>query len=174
MARTFRRGTRRVASRRKLVWNRVITSVNLTAANPGFTVNCLEPLQTDIGAQLIGCTVMRIRGRLNVNFEGTSTTPVQGAIGVRRISDDSLAFGAVALANISSGPSHIPGRHMDWMLYEPYALPANNWVDLSFDTKARRKVDEVGDGIMLYMDSTLAGTDHVEIAGILSFLIALP
>lgn len=174
MARTFRRGRRPASSRRKLVWNRLIFQTTLTQANPGFTANCLEPLQTDIGAQLLGCTVMRIRGRVNWQTIGSNVNQVVGAIGVRPITDDSLPFGAVALANIASGPAHIPGRHMDWMMYEPVSIPEGNWQDINIDTRARRKVDELGDGIMFYADAgTLAGTDTVKVAGVLSFLIAL-
>lgn len=168
--------------RRKLVWSRLQFDTTLTNALPGFIINLTEPLETDMGAQLIGCTVMRIRGSYSVLDSGGTNddTPITVVAAIRR-GASTITNGAVAPgAQLSSEfPLGIPGRHNDWMLYQPTIIYDSGAGDLAVarehvDVKSMRKIDELGESLGLFLQATPAAGETVRITGVFSLLVALP
>jgi len=178
-SRRFR--TRRLPSQqRKLVWNRHFTETNISTTNAGAIYDLLNPLQTDLGSRLVGATVMRVRGHILYQsgaISGISTNNMVG-VGIRQMSsaNDPTSFGLIstnASANAQS-PVGLTGKHQDWLGYDTAWIPANNWVEHFVDFKAHRKVDEVDQGMGLFVAAPQllsAGTWTVNCR--LSVLVAL-
>ena len=161
MARQTRsRVSRGTSQRRKLVWARSITS-NLVLAGNGTTNDpLLADFQTTYGAQLIGCTVVRIRGWLKVS----STLPEDEfvVVGIRVITDTETLPAA-------AGP--IVDPHADWMYYDVLqegSLDGGRY----FDVKAMRKIDELGQGLSMIFEHAGATATNIDL--VVSVLVALP
>lgn len=140
---------------RKLVWNRHFTETNITTSNAGFVYDLMNPLQTDMGAKLLGATIMRVRGQILYSAGAISgiSTNNQVGMGLIRVStaNEPTQFGALTTNQgaASIGPVGATGRHRDWFGYDTAWVPANNWVEHTVDFKSSRKIDEVDDGMAL-------------------------
>src|SRR5881396_1359421 len=113
--RTFSRrpvGLRR--PRRKMIWARSIlvpsgsavpTSV---AAGAGAGIDLLADAQTQMGADFVGSTVLRIRGRIHVYLTTQSAAASGGFVTAIRVND-------VTDTNFTPLTT---GRYEDWMYYD--------------------------------------------------------
>lgn len=160
--RSRRRNYRR-APTRKFVWAR---HVDQLPAGQGrdVGVDLLEQFQQDYGAQLIGSTVVRIRGYVmpfsGENFSGTAT----GINGIMVDSDNT----DITPDATQNQPHNRP--HEDWLAWMPWAFThgdvsspmqslatansaASPW---AVDVRSSRKIEELGQG--LYMFWQLAPT----------------
>lgn len=172
--------TRFVAPQRKLVWSRVLHSVQLGPTLGGTIQSLLGPLETDLGSRVIGATVMRVRGHILYNWGATTGLQSINAVGfgLRQVSsaNDPGTFGSMTTAAqvTQQSPLGTVGRHQDWFGYDTAAAPANNWLEHFIDIKAHRKVDEVDQGMAFVIGgSQLIPAGTIEVTTRLSVLVAL-
>jgi len=136
---TVSRGT----PRRKFIWARQAGLVSGGPASGG-EVDLLQLFNQTYGADLVGATVMRIRGIMAVRSANIGQHLVAG---VRVMADGGPPFSAT-----TEGPNVQP--FADWMLYEPFTtdVASGNSTDVSarvIDVKSARKLEELGDGLRL-------------------------
>ena len=126
----------------------------------------LADFQTAYGAQLLGATVVRVRGE-------TRFKPVAAA------SYSTVAAMAVLPDNTPTvDPLGTTGAFIDWMAYQPIlgdiaqtgadSVRANTW-----DVKSSRKIEELGEGLFMMVSNPLAGT-AAEFSAVLSIGLKLP
>ena len=140
----IRRGTRRstTTSTRKWVWARATYRFQL-GPNAITQANLLSDFEVAYGAQLIGSTVMRIRGVLSC-YSVSATVYNTSRVGVI------VERQPVVLA----GPYTQP--HADWMLYEPLVSgPQNAFGPASrvIDVKSSRKIEEISDQLTMVVQA---------------------
>ncbi len=149
----YRRPTRtlRGGRRRKLVWATTNTSFSL-AAGANTTIDLLAGFEI-AGASKLGVTVMRTHLRLNWTYGAAADNVVVGLSVVR---DSDIGTTRV---NPNSDPE------LDWMLWEAiYAdsmgagATINTIVNLVFDVRSRRKVEELGQTYGLSLTNANAAT----------------
>jgi len=140
-----------VPQRRKFVWARSAPG-GLTAIGTTTAANLLAQFETAYGANLIGATVVRIRGLLIVEPPATAADH-QLVIGVK------VTEGAAGAQATISGPLEAPND--DWMLYEPFmtsATPTGYSQSLDplrrvIDVKSSRKIEEMGQQLTIAADA---------------------
>ena len=120
MPRRFSTRNRRPrAPMRKWVWARTHGALLPEVAAGG--ANLLAPFQEEYGAQLLGSTVMRIRGYLQPFYTGGGAEGVgQSAVGIIVEEDDELTEGG------GTGNQPFERPHDDWLAWLPYAVPLND------------------------------------------------
>lgn len=181
MARRFNsrgRGTRR-APLRKFVWARV--TGNLVQPDTRGT-DLLDAFQTEYGAQLLGATVMRIRGYLIPDLPSDPVPGiVTGVTGIIVEQDQELAD--QALENVPRARAHD-----DWLAWLPFLVDSTNggvappgtasWnADASpwaVDIKSSRKIEELGQGLHMWYDTVAPGSVTVNMNYDLSIGLKLP
>lgn len=162
------RGTTRRTPQRKSVWART-SGQQALGIGTQFSVNLLAGFETDYGANLIGSTVVRIRGLMSSRV----TTSVSAVA-------DELRVG-VRVSNVNEtaalgGPVDNP--HEDWMLWEPfYAFAVGEGgggvhLDRVIDVRSMRKMDEINQQLTLFAESFTAAAH--ELVWSLSVLLKLP
>lgn len=177
-ARARRRGGRR-APLRKFVWARTQDVLS----GPGtLGADLLEQFQTEYGAQLLGSTVVRIRGYVVpvATTAQTLPTPLTGDWGVIVESDNDLADPA----DITKAPLSRP--HDDWLAWQPFwfgggftgpptgAGASNPNADaFSVDIKSSRKIEELSQGLHIWY-SYVGNTGVVDLHYDLSIGLKLP
>lgn len=154
MARTVRRTSRspQRANRRKFVWARNFNSTAITGDAVG--TDLLSEFETAYGAQLIGCTITRIRGYF---FAWGSNTAAEAQdayrMGIR------VTTGFLELNPLDQDNSPWNDDWADWMAWEPFAtVPALAGAQLlgdgvlnarMIDVRAQRRLDELGQRLVL-------------------------
>lgn len=118
----------------------------------------MDGFNTRYGADLIGFTVVRIRGYMSATSTVTAGLPL--VVGIHRGSE-----GEVASTEFNPATN---GSNLDWMLYEPFvgfpdsgnATTQTYQSAREIDVKAARKLDELDQTFFLYAgtDSATAGT----------------
>lgn len=174
--RSFRLSPRRGgSSKRKVVWSRATFQLQTTVAAPVAAINILAPFETDLGAQVIGATVARVRLQgfvFSNEVAGTLTTPAAGLL--RTTQTEILA---------SSNPAVSPGRHQDWFYFNAPALDGGfavapldniNFHRFEHDVKSMRKIDELGDTIFFVAGQDPANAGEKTWRVQTSMLIMLP
>lgn len=182
MARTrsrFRgRGSRR-APLRKFVWART----QGVLSGPGtLGADLLDAFETEYGAQLLGATVVRIRGFAVPVMTTAGGTPgiTNGNWGIIVESDNDLADPA----DITKAPLGRP--HDDWLAWQPfwtsggYTGPPSaggssnpNADEFSVDFKSARKIEELSQGLHIWY-SFVSDTGAVDLEYDLSIGLKLP
>lgn len=155
---------------RKLIWARQ-PAVNLTMlAGATQTVDLLANFETAYGAQLIGCTVMRIRGSVQTRLVTINAANVQQPVIVASIVTAALVT--------PTGPLSDP--HADWMQYDSvypmHGADAAGFPMIGnhvFDVKSRRKIDELSQRCLMQFTNTNGGST-VEGVMSVSTLLMLP
>lgn len=181
MARTrgrHRRGGRR-APLRKFIWAR--SSGFLTRDDAG--ADLLAQFQTEYGAQLLGATVVRIRGwvapgTIPVGADGSQFDGLYGFI----VDDDRFSY------TFASAPSLAVEQreHDDWLWYSPFVVQnytttqrtdltpnaqANPW---AVDVKSSRKIEELGQTLQIWQSTPDANPDFTGLGFHLSIGLKLP
>lgn len=156
-----RSASTRRSSRRKLVWARTIIQDAAVGANSSVFTNLLAAFETEYGADLLGCTVMRVRG-FWIPTAG-SANDIQVA-GIRTFDESSFA---------TLGADDGPGvaLHSDWMYWEGQSLE-NTAGGRVFDVKAMRKIEELNRSLMWAVSNVTAGGQQFNAT--ISVLLALP
>ena len=129
----------------------------------------MGPFNTAYGADLVGATIVRVRGIVRT----ASTNVGQGAI---------LAAAVMAQTNrtvdsATEGPINQP--YADWFVYEPFvtdgASTSNTEVCArKVDIKAMRKLEELGDAAYLFYAFGLGNSVSATIQWHLSIGLKLP
>lgn len=158
------RGTRR-APLRKFVWAR--SQGFLPGDAPERGLDLLGQFQQEYGAQLLGATVVRIRGFIvPANFTSPIVGTVRGTFGVI-VGKDTDDYSAPTLAVEQR-------EHDDWLAYLPWAMnvpPADQYSPdvtrytsnvqaspFAVDIKSSRKIEELGQTLQLWRsEPTAAG-----------------
>lgn len=156
----FRSRSRR--PQRKLIWARHASLVTLA---PGglLALAPLQELETTYGAQLIGATIMRVRGVISATIAGTSDGDAFSAFRIgMRVTDHADN----APQDYAIGAMYTFQAHADWFLFEPFMLDnsgasvAGEEVDTTaaseirlVDVKARRKIQELDQTVEMVIGS---------------------
>lgn len=172
-----RRSSSRVSrgTRRKFVWAHIRDTSTVPASGVPNRLNLLGDFETALGAQLIGATVVRIRGVMSV----VGTAVVGGVPNIVRaaaIVEPNPGSAAVA----ADGPWG--GQFNDWMLFEPFmdwgpavvqTMPVGSRV---IDVKSSRKIEEINETLFLYVAAPVAPANSaaVQFTYDLSIGIKLP
>lgn len=158
--------TRRQLPQRKFIWAREVITGNIVPAEDSTFANLLSDFQAEYGANLIGATVMRIRGRLEFFPASTATAVSAAAI---KVESESVAFQAAVLD--AHGP--FMNLHDDWMAYEPLIFRGTGAVTWDVDVKSNRKLEELGETLVLSVSNPIVGVT-ITYRGILSIGLKLP
>lgn len=153
MARTVRRVNVSRGTRRKFVWVRHILNSSGTDVTTGS--NLLSTFETAYGAQLIGCTVVRIRGLVYANSDGTAGTTNSFRFGARVLS------GALDLSGPVPDQSPFVDENADWMMWEPFIHSRETVTSTSpdvgtmrmVDVKSARRIEELGEALVMFQAS---------------------
>ena len=136
-------------SRRKLVWGRFFTNSSIITAGD-VKLTPLADLETALGANLIGATVMRLRGRF-VYLSTTGTVSVQTGI-------------MVGSATVAAGQVTPLNRYEDWMYWDSYHSSGAGFtaiepaLPIHLDLKAKRKLEEVDQELQILIHNSGATT----------------
>lgn len=178
-------------ARRKLIWARMapaITSLGRVAGGVGQTVETQDLLQTyrtmaGITRGPVGLTVMRIR--LQISYTAVGVNGVSGDFGVHglyygiRVED----FNAALLQETTEVPDYGPqlDPHADWMAWGRVqavaTYPTDNIIATAdVDVRSMRKIDELGQTLVLALQTTVASASQttVNCLASTSVLLALP
>ena len=163
--------------------------------NPGGTFQHfpLGQFEGTFGAQLIGCTVMRIRGVASAAIVGDPTPSVAEAYAAVRLGARIIDHVDIAPTDYAVGAMYGNQAQADWFMFEPFMLDnsgtttAGQEVDTTsaseirmIDVKARRKIDELDQTVQILAGAPAPGSTQppentvgVRLRWDLSFLIAL-
>jgi len=142
------------------------------ADSVGGGTDLLAEFEINYGAQLIGCTVARVRGKITARPQ-VATTPA----------NPFLIFGALVMNEEGAGVDVYPisEPHADWMFYEPcFVLNrdvstagdfSTSQVHCEVDIKSMRKIEELNQSLLLRAQSPDVGWD---VSVSLSVLVLLP
>lgn len=139
----------------------------------------LGVFESQYGADLIGVTIDRIRLSW---FNGTATTPLSAsaaaAVGIRVMDGQTSNLITSGSTSQSLGPFSDP--HADWMAWDAQGVgllsdtterPGTN-IFRELDVKSSRKLDELGESLIMTMEHTHAST--VTFTWMASILVLLP
>jgi len=159
----------RPVQRRKLVWGRYTQTPSLVIpATTSALIPLLSTFQTQLGSDMIGCTVRRIRANLSLRG-GVAGNSVRATMGIGVFPNNSTAAIIGPQAN----------QHLDWMFWRlfyyepPVATEFATLNGLDIDVKAQRKVEELQDELILIITNNHP-TDGLAYALGASTLVALP
>lgn len=188
---SFRRpGIRR--PRRKLIWARHAFGV-VVGVGGTFSSFPLGILEAQYGAQLIGATIMRVRGVITCTITNSIPPTAQAYAAIRiglRVTDHA----DLAPQDYGVGAMYGNQAHADWFMFEPFMLDnagvatLDEEVDTTaaseirhIDVRARRKIEELDQTVEMLIGAPAPGstnppesTAQVRVRGDLSLLVALP
>ncbi len=160
MARSYNRGRRSTAPRRRLFWARRQSLLQFTETNQATPQNLLGPFQEAYGADLFGFTVTRIVGHYTwwTADDQTTATTYNFSVGIRT-DEQEQAAGDTDTRQQQQIPANSP--HDDWMYVrnnlgiasgtgapEEVEQSALNRIEL--DLKSQRRLDELGQSLYIY------------------------
>ena len=155
--------------RRRLVWSRS-RNVFVGVGTSGDGVDLLTQFRSaaEYGAQPIGTTITRVRGRLIL--QETTATPTNDFFGLGLVVEDRNATSAEV-------PKPFADDHVDWLAWLPFARFGQDGitglaVSWEIDVRSQRKLDEVGQTLWLTMDAAVTSTWSATV--VLSVLLKLP
>jgi hypothetical protein len=155
--------------RRRLVWSRT-RSVFVGVGTSGDAVDLLTTFRSaaEYGAQPIGVTVTRVRGRIILTE--TTATATNDFFGLGLVVEDRNS-------TVAEVPKPFADDHVDWLAWMPLARVGQDGLTGSFnsweiDVRSQRKLDEVGQTLWLTMDAAVTSTWSATV--VLSVLLKLP
>lgn len=172
----MRRGTYRTRrpKKRKLVWARTTGQFNIVAGTPQ-SADLLATFETAYGAQLLGATIMRIRG-----YESYLETQ---AIQLTVTTHVGIIVGPQDLDANDVDPSATTGAFNDWMSYTSHRYSGRYLAtgdatvpslgplhEYSVDVKAKRRLEELNQSLWIVANSV---TNNFTYHYNLSILLAL-
>ena len=183
------------SNRRKLVWARDANGLVLPVDAPGDPQRFfpLSNFESDYGAGLIGCTIMRIRGVITAALVGDTEVGVQG-YGACRVAARITDHVDANSTDYVDGTMYGTQAQADWFMFEPFMLDAGGEIASGdsaeasaameirhVDVRARRRLDELNQTLEMLVgrpaeDSTFPpfNTMPVRVRYDLSVLVALP
>jgi len=194
---TRRSSSRRALSRaprRKLIWARHSDGLVIPVDDPAGTQNryILGHFEDIYDADLIGCTIMRIRGVISAGLVGDSDTQ-QGYAAIRcgiRVTDHADQD----QTDYANDAMYESQAYADWMAFEPFMLDALGDIESGeiaeatagseirrVDVRSKRKLQELGETLELVVGRPATdsadppfNTMAVRVRWDLSVLVALP
>ena len=155
--------------RRRLVWSRT-RNVFVGVGTAGDGVDLLTQFRTagEYGAQPLGVTITRVRGRIILSE--TTAVATNDFFGLGLVIEDRNS----AVADV---PKPFADDHVDWMAWMPLARSGPDGLTGSFnsweiDVRSQRRMDEVGQTLWLTMDAAVTSTWSATV--VLSVLLKLP
>lgn len=183
---TYRRGSKSRVSRRKIVVSRFgFTASNQTAG----TVDIRLPLadfETAYGAQLIGATIMGIRGNITVRNRGNVTASPIGEFSYGFMVTQPEQADLVAGHPNSTFTGVLSNdKYSSWMWIEQFYLPTPiatlvgsaatpDWTSRDFRVRSRRVLRNLEDSLVYSHTAGVATTNNYDIGMACSIFIALP
>ena len=164
-----RRYTTRVSrdTRRKFVWGRFTVNQTIQPAQV-VRYDLMDDFNTRYGADLLGATVVRIRGGMQVR----STNPGEELIWTAIVQPDS------GDPNIGPDEGPIQNAFADWMMVEPFATSGPNADSVTaarlVDCQASRKMEELGESLFGYAAAPAGNVGNLEFWAYLSIGLKLP
>jgi len=148
-----------------MVWARA-SSTSTAIGATGYTEDALGNLETALGANLIGCTVVRVRGVIDA-FPSVTSANAAMIAGLRVGSSSDTA---------GEGPYTLP--YEDWSMFEPFLFQIGDTRDMDkfhrvIDVKSMRKVEEVNQAFRLFFEPGTPGPLWL-VSWWLSILVKLP
>ncbi len=171
-------GARRVAGRRftgvsarraparKMVWARAAVEGTATGGAT-LNANLLGNFESVYGANLIGATIIRVRGVVMVTGSSLDTRHTLGCVIGKQ--DD-----------VWTGNGPETDRYLDWFVYEPFATSTDaGSTGSSFDrrvidSRSARKMEELDQQAWLVLQSDQTASETAIWSGLLSVLLKLP
>ena len=157
-----------------MIWARTaVEGVQGTVTDFVFA-NALADFQADYGADLVGSTVIRVRGHVMATVDTTTPTFKKGVLAARVATQSTIP-----VLSDTHGPEQ--DRGADWFWYQPLALTAGAELSgaggpvqrIEVDVRSARKLEEVGQTIIFgWQGSDEAGL--ITCTGYLSWLLKLP
>ncbi len=129
----------------------------------------LQELRDKMGADLVGATIVRVRGLVSVHT--AVTTNVGGALLGGIIQTDV----STAVDPANEGPNAKP--FADWFLWEPFyefAHQGGVGTERMLDVKSSRRVEELDEEAFLYIAAPPSNTGDVNVVANLSIGLKLP
>jgi hypothetical protein len=174
MARIVRRSRRPLGvrpRRRRKVWAR--TNIFATiAANTAGGFDLLEDFQTALGADLVGSTLLAIRGTL-----AWAPAANENIRGVAAVMIDTRPVGGVVTPRLPGTTE----RYGDWLMYEPIIHAALTIGTAEYpqrivlNGRSARKIDEINQTAVLWIHNYFSGlATSFNVVGTVSSLLALP
>lgn len=154
--------------RRKLVWGRLWSGTQNIAALTTVAIQPLSALETNLGADLIGCTVRRVRASFKIRGSVAGN-------GIRC----TMAMGIFPSALAAAPLSPETDFHEDWMTWHAYfaeppiATESPCLNNLELDVRAQRRLDELQQTLFWFVRNSHP-TDGLTFSYGVSTLVALP
>ena len=155
-----RRNTRRTPQR-KFVWARTQHIFAVGSDQRNYGVDLLQQFQQEYGAQLLGATVVRIRGFILPFMTETFAGTVSGTSGI--IVDSNDADFEVGGPNDGNNNTPLVRDHDDWLAWLPWAFTSQattGYIDVAtwnqtaspwaVDIKSSRKIEELGETLWMF------------------------
>lgn len=179
--------------RRKLIWARdsdgVIIPVDTVST---FNRYLLDSFETDYGANLIGCTIMRVRGVITAALAGDSDT--QDGYAAARVGMRITDHADLDQTDYAEGAMYGGQAQADWFFFEPFMLDAGSDIAAGdhaeltsgseirhIDVRSRRRIGELQETLELIAGRPAStstsppfNTMAIRLRWDLSVLIALP
>lgn len=165
------RSARRSAPRRKFVWAR--KSGTAVIAGPGsdpfgYNVDALDDFKALYGADLLGATLVRVRGQILTHLPDMAPEEIGEIVVGMRTYTEGPDGGVVGEETPHLQP------YADWLMFQPSIIAHGTGPTDSFnvyaghrydvDIKSSRKFEELGDGLLLSASHNISG-----IAGYMSY-----
>lgn len=188
-----RRGFR-ARPRRKLIWARHADGIIIPTGDPAGTQGryLLEHFEDRYDADLIGCTIMRIRGTITAALVGDSDAQ-EGYAAIRcgaRVTDHA----DLDQTDYANNAMYESQAYADWMMFEPFMLDASGAIDSGeiaeasaaseirrVDVRAKRRLQELNETLELLVGRPATDSSEppfntmaARVRWDLSILIALP
>ncbi len=153
-----------------MVWARTkVEGATDGTVDDGVFADVLANFKAELGSDLVGATVIRMRGDVMLWTAATTATDQTSAVlGARVFTESNLP-----IVN-EQGPA--TDRYADWMLWQPFALsgvvPEARIRRHVIDVKSMRRIDEIGQGLLFGWQTE--GAFAISGTGYLSTLLKLP
>lgn len=143
----------------------------------------LDAFETAYGANLIGCTIMAVRGYMACPSPSNALEDVHVRAGLK-ITDDATAPPATT-QSLFNAVANTGGAHDDWFGFFPMYAPlsATNVAGgieggglqaVRVDVRSRRRLSELGQALVLDVSARSTAGADIAFTADLSVLVALP
>lgn len=157
---------RRTTPQRKSAWGR-FSAVGTVSSDQPQNYDLMADMRSRLGSDLVGTTVVRIRGQIYVQSEAPSTI----IFGVRQTEQG---------ANLIEEHGVFLYPYLDWMMFKPFNFGATNITEgetqsqvYDVDVRSSRKIEEIGETLMFSVGTDGATGGGQAFRVYLSYLVKL-
>lgn len=162
--RYYRTARRRGGPRRKFIWARKAGRGIINAPDtepPGLNLDCLDDFKAAYGADLLGATLVRVRGQILVHI------PDQAAMQAGLVVVGMRTYTESPDGDVVDEETPLDQPYGDWLMYQPSIIwkgrqlvdPTNCYAVHRYDVdiKSSRRFEELGDGLLLSASHDVVG-----------------